>query len=63
MLRLNTDNVPLTKRCFHVFRATPAQRSGQRSVVEVGNPGDRKEVDGLDMEASDHRSGEEVTVV
>lgn len=39
---------------------TPTLKSGQRSAVEAGNPGNRKEVDELGMEASDHPYGEEV---
>lgn len=39
---------------------TPTQRSGQRSVAEAGNLGNKKEVDELGMEASDHPYGEEV---
>jgi len=45
------------------LRATPTQRSGQRSEVEARNHGNRKEVDELATEASDHRSGEEVSEV
>lgn len=43
------------------FRATPTQRSGQRSGVGAGSPGTRKEAGERDTGASDRRCGEEVT--
>ena len=45
---------------FSSLRATPTQRSGRRSEEEARNHGDRKEVEELATEASDHRYGEEV---